>query len=290
MSITSDNKLHEGNLKSINKAEFISAICDFIKSNPDSNLSLQALEDHFKVNKLQIQKIFKKIMGITPKKYVEECRIILFKNNIKNGMPVPEAIYKTGQNYQSWLSSSKLGMGIKQYKSGGIGVTIKYNIFPSKIGMLLVAETEKGICCLDIGSDKEKLFRSLKKEYPRAILIESDELKPRIAAILGYLDGSRIDMPLDIYGTEFQVRVWTAIKAIPYGETKSYSEIADDIGMPRACRAVANACGANPVPLIIPCHRVVGKNGNIGGYGPGVDKKKFLLELEKVNRNKINVK
>ena len=290
MSITSDNKLHEGNLKSINKAEFISAICDFIKSNPDSNLSLQALEDHFKVNKLQIQKIFKKIMGITPKKYVEECRIILFKNNIKNGMHVPEAIYKTGQNSQSWLCSSKLGMGIKQYRSGGIGVTIKYKIFPSKIGMLLVAETEKGICSLDIGSDEETLFRSLKKEYPRAILIESDELKPRIDAILGYLDGSRIDMPLDIYGTEFQVRVWMAIKAIPYGETKSYSEIADDIGMPRACRAVANACGANPVPLIIPCHRVVGKNGNIGGYGPGVDKKRFLLEMEKVNRNKINVK
>ena len=192
----------------------------------------------------------------------------------------------TLQKSHSMRPQSKSEIGIKTLRNQPKGLTIKYKIFNSKIGMLLIAETEKGICSLNIGTDEGLLFSSLQKDFPKATLIEFDGLQPAIDAIIHYLDGDQLDIPVDIYGTEFQAKVWTAIKAIPYGQTKSYSELAEEIGMPTAYRAVANACGANPVPLIIPCHRVVGKKGNLGGYGPGLDKKKFLLDLEKINKNK----
>lgn len=192
----------------------------------------------------------------------------------------------TVQKSHSMWPQSKSGTGIQTLRNQTIDLTINYKIFNSKIGKLLIAGTDKGICSLNIGSDGGLLFSSLQKEFPKATLIESDGLQPAIDAIIHYLDGGQLDIPVDIYGTEFQVKVWAAIKAIPYGATKSYSELAEEIGMPTAYRAVANACGANPVPLIIPCHRVVGKNGHLGGYGPGVDKKKFLLDLEKINKNK----
>ncbi len=287
------NKKHYGNNndKPGNKMKLVSSICDFIRLNPDADLSLDALEDRFKISRYQIQKTFKEIMGITPKKYVEECRIILLKNNLKMGMPVPKAVYMTGQNSQSWLStstSSKLGMGTREYRNGGKGITIKYLISPSNIGMLLVAETDMGICSLNVADNSEILLKSLHDEYPSAILIESSDLRGRVDAILGYLNGDNLNMPVALHGTEFQLRVWTAIRTIPYGQTRSYSDIAEDIGMPKAYRAVANACGSNPVPLIIPCHRVIRKNGAMGGYALGEDKKKFLLELEKNNKDRVN--
>ena len=192
----------------------------------------------------------------------------------------------TVQESHSMRPQSKSGIGIKTLRNQPKGLTIKYKIFNSKIGMLLIAETDKGICSLNIGTDEGLLFSSLQKDFPKAKLIESNRLQAAIDAIIQYLDGGQLDIPVDIYGTEFQAKVWTAIKAIPYGQTKSYSELAEEIGMPTAYRAVANACGANPVPIIIPCHRVVGKNGNLGGYGPGVDKKKFLLDLEKDRANR----
>ena len=193
--------------------------------------------------------------------------------------------------YNSLESQSRtpqIQPGIRTVKHRDIGKDrkIKYRIFTSKIGKILLAETDIGLCSIIIGTDEEVLFSSLQKEFPGAILTESDTMQLEIDAINHYLDGAPLDMPVDIYGTEFQARVWTAIKSIPYGETKSYSELAEEIGMPNAYRAVANACGANPVPLIIPCHRVVGKNGDLGGYGPGMDKKKFLLNLEKKNKDK----
>ncbi|WMT50548.1 MAG: methylated-DNA--[protein]-cysteine S-methyltransferase [Ferroplasma sp.] len=190
-------------------------------------------------------------------------------------------------SYKSLTETSQIQSGIRTVKYGGDGkgVEIKYRIFASKIDKILLAKTDRGVCSIIIGADEELLYGSLQKQFPHATLTESAGMQPEIDSINHYLDGGLLDMPVDICGTEFQVKVWTAINAIPYGETKSYSELAEEIGMPTAYRAVANACGANPVPLIIPCHRVVGKNGSLGGYGPGIDKKKFLLELEKKNKD-----
>ncbi len=189
-------------------------------------------------------------------------------------------------SHKSRKGISQIHPGIQtvKHRLRGTDAEIKYRIFTSKIDKILLAKTERGVCSIIIGADEDILFRSLQKEFPYATLTKSAGLQLEINSINHYLNGGLLDMPVDIYGTEFQVTVWTAISAIPYGETKSYSELAEEIGMPTAYRAVANACGANPVPLIIPCHRVVGKNGNLGGYGPGVNKKKFLLELEKKNK------
>ncbi len=271
----------------MDKFKLVSEICDFIKTNTESDITLSTLENRFGINKYKINRIFIDIMGISTKKYLEERRIFLFKKNLKDGIPVPEAVYLTGQNSQSWVSgnsNTKIGMSIRQYRNGGKGCIIKYISSESGIGTIMVAETKDGICSLNIGNNKDELLKSLIKEFPEARLIESDELNKRMDAILKYLDGGRLKLPVDISGTEFQIKVWTAIKSIPYGETRTYSDIALEINMPDSYRAVANACGKNPVPLIIPCHRVIRKNGDIGGYKPGVEKKKMLLEMESKNK------
>lgn len=266
------------------KTEIVEKICDYIRTNAAEDLSLSALESRFGISRYYLQKTFKEIMGITPRKYVEECRINLLKHNLREGVPIPAAIYKSGYNSQSWLyngATSKLGMPASSYRKGGEGAKIRYDIIQSKLGFLVIAETDSGICALSIGDSEKILVDSLEREFPKAEIARSDEMKESGKAVLEYLEGKELDLPLDVQGTEFQKRVWAAIKTIPYGETKSYSEIAEMIGKPEAHRAVANACGANPVPLIVPCHRVVRKDGSLGGYGLGVDKKEFLLKMEK---------
>ena len=168
-----------------------------------------------------------------------------------------------------------------EYRKGGAGIQIRYLIAESKLGFILVAETDKGICSVSMADAPDQLIRHLSSEFHKATLLQSEEVRDRMNAILEYLDGKKLNLPVDVQGTEFQKRVWAAISRIPYGETRSYNKIAEEIGMPKAYRAVANACGANPVPLIVPCHRVIRKNGGLGGYGMGIERKKYLLAMEK---------
>lgn len=268
------------------KIETVEKICDYIRQNPSSNLSLADLERQFGMGKYSIQKMFKEVMGISPRKYVEECRIMLLKRNLRNGEPLPGAVYKTGYNSQSWLyedPSSKLGMTPSSYRKGGEGAIINFLTAECSLGFLIVAETEHGICALSIGDSEEALEKGLRDEFPKAILTRSEKVRTRINSVLNYFDGQRLSLPLDVIGTDFQMRVWSALRTIPYGETRSYNEVAGMIGMPKAYRAVANACAANHVPLIVPCHRVVRKDGSMGGYALGTHRKKFLLEMEKEN-------
>lgn len=268
------------------RINLVEGICNYIRSNLSSDLSLTVLENQFGVSRYSIQKMFKEIMGITPRKYVEECRISLLKKNLRDGTPVPEAIYQTGYNSQSWLyekSSALLGMKPASYRKGGEGTEIRYLTADCSLGVLIVAETDHGICSVSIGDSEESVEKWLSREFPRAELIRSGKVQKRIKAILDFFDGQSINLPLDIGGTEFQRRVWSTLVTIPYGETRSYNDIAEKIGMPRAYRAVANACASNPVPLIVPCHRVVRKDGSLGGYALGVHRKEKLLEMEKKN-------
>lgn len=268
------------------KTALVEKICDYIRQNPTDDLSLTSLEKIFGLSKFQIQKSFKEIMGITPRKYVEECRIHLLKQNIRDGVPIPSAIYRSGYNSQSWLydnSSSKLGMQASSYRKGGAGTEIRYMISECRLGFLIVAETDHGVCALSIGDTEEQLIRSLTGEFPRADIRRSDSVKKSIDAVLGYFEGQLLNLPLDIHGTDFQKRVWSALRTIPYGEVRTYQQVAEMINMPKAHRAVANACASNPVPLIVPCHRVVRKDGGIGGYALGVWRKKILLQREKEN-------
>ncbi|MGC8515972.1 MAG: bifunctional transcriptional activator/DNA repair enzyme AdaA [Thermoplasmata archaeon] len=266
------------------KIRLVDTVSAYIKENTSGNLSLKVLEDRFHVNRFTIQRAFMDVLGISPRKYAEECRIMRLKDNIRKGEPVTRAIYNSGYNSQNWLyrdSTSKLGMTPSEYRKGGIGIQIRYLISESRLGFILVAETDKGICSVSMSDKLEELVRQLSSEFPNATLLESTQVRDRMNAVLEYLEGGELNLPVDVNGTEFQKRVWAAISRIPYGETRSYNKIAEEIGMPKAYRAVANACGANPVPLIVPCHRVIRKDGGLGGYGMGIERKKYLLAMEK---------
>ena len=276
-----DQKMHSVQNKKISLVDVVST---FIKENSSSKLSLEALEERFEVNKFTIQKAFMDVLGISPRKYAEECRIMHLKDDIRKGEPVTRAIYNSGYNSQNWLyrdSASKLGMTPSEYRNHGKGIQIRYMISESRLGFILVAETDKGICSVSMADSPDQLVKQLSSEFAKATLLKSDKVRDSMNAILEYLDGKKLNLPVDVHGTEFQKRVWAAISRIPYGETMSYNGIAEEIGMPRAYRAVANACGANPVPLIVPCHRVIRKDGGLGGYGMGIERKKYLLDMEK---------
>ena len=288
----SDDRKHDSGLEPaihgreavLSRTEIVESICNYIRENTSADLSLSSLEKNFRISRYSIQRYFMEIMGISPRKYVEECRIQLLKKNLRREEPVPQAIYKTGYNSQSWLyedSTSKLGMMPASYRKEGDGARIRYLTASCSLGFLMVAETDRGICTLSMADTEEQLIRGLYDEFPKAEISRSQSVKKRLDAVLGYFDGQLLNLPVDIRGTDFQRRVWAAILSIPYGETRSYNEIAEKIGMPDSYRAVANACGANPVPLIVPCHRVIRKNGDLGGYGLGIERKKFLLEMEK---------
>jgi AraC family transcriptional regulator of adaptative response/methylated-DNA-[protein]-cysteine methyltransferase len=170
------------------------------------------------------------------------------------------------------------------YRRGGAGATIRYAIIPTHLGRLLVGATDRGVCAVSLGDSEAGQVEALRDEYRAAHLVREDgALAPAVRAILAYLDGSRprIDLPLDIRATAFQGRVWDALRTIPYGDTRSYSDVARAIGQPAAVRAVARACAANPVSLVIPCHRVIRNDGDLGGYRWGADRKRALLERER---------
>lgn len=266
------------------KTRIVEEICDFIRGNISGDLSLSSLEKRFGVSRFTILRSFKDIMGITPRKYVEECRIHKLKINLKEGQVLPKAVYNTGYNSHSWLyedAMAKLGMLPSSYRDGGRGETVRYRIKPCRLGLVMVAETDYGICALSIADSEEDLVRSLKSEYNKAQLVMSESVDPQMEKVLDYFDGQLLNLPVAVKGTEFQRRVWAAILTIPYGETRSYNEVAEMVGNPKAYRAVANACASNPVPLIVPCHRVLRKNGDMGGYALGLHRKKYLLDMER---------
>jgi AraC family transcriptional regulator of adaptative response/methylated-DNA-[protein]-cysteine methyltransferase len=284
-----DNTSFEHNEKS----KLVDLVSTYIKEHTSENLSLEALGARFQVNKYVIQRAFMDILGISPRKYAEECRIMRLKDNIRKGEPIPRAIYNCGYKSQNWLyrdSTSKLGMTPSENRKGGKGIQIRYISSESRLGFIMVAETDKGICSVNMADTPDQLLRQLASEFPNATLFESDAVRNSMNAILNYLEGKKLNLPVDVHGTEFQKRVWAAISRIPYGETMSYNKIAQVIGMPKAYRAVANACGANPVPLIVPCHRVIRKDGSLGGYGMGLERKRYLLDMEKsVVRKSSNI-
>lgn len=172
------------------------------------------------------------------------------------------------------------------YRRGGEGLRIEYAIAKSPVGRLLVAATARGVCAVylgDAGSD-QTLVDALAGEYPSANVSQANGgVRRWIDVILQHLDGKQrhLELPVDVKATAFQHRVWQQLRAIPYGETRSYREIAERLGAPRAARAVGRACATNPISLIVPCHRAVREDGGLGGYRWGIDRKKRLLAHER---------
>lgn len=259
---------------------------EYLDEHPTSRITLDALARKVGASASHLQRTFKRAMGLSPAEYARMKRHQQFKSAMRNGRTVSEATYEAGFGSSSRAyenAAGALGMTPAAYRKGGDGLEIQYAITRSPIGMILVAWTSRGLCSVKIGDSRDAVTMALRGEFPNAALKRAPELSPFAAAMLEHVTGDRpeMDLPLDIRATAFQLRVWRALKQIPYGETRSYSEVAASIGAPRAARAVARACATNPVALAIPCHRVVRNDGSLGGYGFGVRRKEALLATEK---------
>lgn len=258
----------------------------------DSPITLSALASHAGIGAHQLERTFRGIMGITPRQYADERRMNRLKSRLQKGADVTTALYDAGFSSSSRLyerAPAQLGMTPATYQRGGRGMSIHYTIADSPLGRLLVAATQRGVSAVYLGDSDARLKAALKQEYPRAA-IERDQsgLAGWVSAILNHLRGREphLDLPLDIRATAFQRRVWEELRRIPYGTTKTYSEVARAIGHPTAVRAVARACATNPVSVVVPCHRVVREDGNLAGYRWGLDRKERLLERERATAAK----
>lgn len=273
------------------QTEMIRETCRYIEENADSPITLAQLSNHLNVSPFHFQRAFKREMGITPRQYVEIYRHEKLKSNLKLGEAVADATYEAGFGSSSRVyenAGMRLGMTPARYRKGGEGVKISYTIANSPLGLLLLAATAQGICVASFGEDEQSLEAALRKEYPNAIL-QRDEanLHEWIKLILEHLKGKtpKLDLPLAVSFTPFQGKVWEKLREIPYGSSCSYREVARAVGNSKAARAVARACASNPVALLIPCHRVVRGNGELGGYRWGLERKRTLLEREQENIN-----
>jgi AraC family transcriptional regulator, regulatory protein of adaptative response / methylated-DNA-[protein]-cysteine methyltransferase len=234
----------------------------------------------------QLLRAFKRVVGITPKEYRDARRVARFKHELKRRAHVSPAVYEAGYGSSSRVyerAHAQLGMTPATYARGGVATEIAYTVVPCSLGRLLVAATPRGVCRVGLGDSAAALETELAAEFPAAtIRRDPGEIETWVHAILEYLDGREphLDLPLDIRATAFQRRVWQELQRIPYGQTRSYADVARRIGNPKATRAVARAVSTNPAALIIPCHRVVRENGDLGGYRWGAERKRALLERE----------
>ncbi len=266
--------------------EMVKAICRYIEQHLDEPLTLARLGSEFRQSPFHLQRTFKSVLGITPRAYADSCRMNQLKGNLRAGHSVTRSMYDAGYSSSSRLyerTASQLGMTPDKYRRGAIAAPIRYTFADSPLGRMLIAATDKGICAIQFADSDGELEQGLRHEFPFAIRRRDDEaMRPWKEDLLRQMRGQRLNaaLPLDIQATAFQRRVWSHLQTIPFGRTRSYAAVAKAIGQPTATRAVARACATNPVAVAIPCHRVVSKNGDSGGYRWGVARKKSLLELE----------
>jgi AraC family transcriptional regulator of adaptative response/methylated-DNA-[protein]-cysteine methyltransferase len=236
-----------------------------------------------------VQRLFKKEVGVSPLQYQRALRAGRLRSGLKQGGTVTNAIYEAGFGSSSRAyEGSQLGMTPARFAQGGCGEQINYTTARSAFGWLVVGATERGLCWLALGANSTEAEASLREEFPLATLKRDPALATMVDAALGVVEGENSrdkaaapQVPLDLRGTAFQLRVWQALRAIPRGQTRSYSQLARDLGDPKATRAVARACATNRVALVVPCHRVVGASGSLTGYRWGVERKRQLLEAER---------
>jgi AraC family transcriptional regulator, regulatory protein of adaptative response / methylated-DNA-[protein]-cysteine methyltransferase len=249
-------------------------------------MTLAELSKHVGVSRFHLQRLFKRATGLSPREYQSARRMQHVKHGLRKGDDVTTALYDAGFGSPSRLyekASQQLGMTPGTYRRAGAGMTIQYATVASPLGRLLVAATPHGLCAVRFGDNASELERELRAEF-RAAEIHRDDaaLQPFLQRLLASLRGemTTVDLPLDVRATAFQKKVWDALRRIPRGAMRSYSEVAREIGDPKAVRAVARACASNPVAIAVPCHRVVRSDGEMAGYRWGAERKKKLLEQE----------
>jgi len=267
------------------QTKMIEKICRLLEQS-EATLTLDVLAQHAQMSRFHFQRTFKKIIGVTPKQYQQALRAQCVQIALHEAPSVTDAMYAAGFNssghfYQG--SDAMLGMTPTTFRAGGAAVDIQFGTATCALGMVLIAATSKGVCCIELGDNANTLIELLQRRYPRA------NFSPMTAQTAQWLQQlirwieqpqSALQLPLDIQGTAFQRQVWEALRAIPLGTTASYTEIAARIGKPKAVRAVATACANNQLALIIPCHRVIRGNGELAGYRWGIERKRELLRRE----------
>ncbi len=264
----------------------VADLCDYIRAHLDGPLTLAALGRQAGMSPAHLQRVFKRVVGVSPRRFADACRLAHLKSKLKRGDTVTTAMTAAGYGSSSRLyerATDQLGMTPGQYQKGG-PVTIRFTTAECPVGRVILAATGKGICWLSFGTTDKQMEVALRAEFPKAVVGRNDtDLKPWMDELQRHFAGEQphLDLPLDVRATAFQRRVWDALLAIPYGETRSYKEVAEAIGAPKAVRAVARACATNPVAVVVPCHRVIGTDGKLHGYAGGLHRKKKLLDAEK---------
>lgn len=263
----------------------ITQACRLIE-NTDELLSLESLAQSQNLSSYHFHRLFKSITGVTPRAYAIAQRALKIRTELTKDTSITDAIYQAGFNSNSRFyatSEEVLGMTPTNFKNGGNSETINYSIGACSFGSILVAHSEKGICAILIHDDDKPLLADLQTRFPKATLNEeSTDYKHWLEQVIHFVEAPKkgLELPLDIRGTLFQQHVWQLLQNIPLGTTASYTDIATQLGDPKAVRAVARACAANPIALLVPCHRVVRSDGGISGYRWGVENKRTLIARE----------
>jgi len=270
-------------------------LCVFIRENLETSLTLATLGQQAGMSPAHLQRVFKRVVGVSPRQFAEACRLDQLKSKLRRGDNVTTAMTAAGYGSSSRLyerANDRLGMTPGQYRNGGLQngepVMIRFTTAKCPVGRVILAATERGICWLSFGDTDKQMEIALRAEFPKANVARGDvELKPWLEELQRHFAGEQphIDLPLDVRATAFQKRVWDALRTIPYGETRSYKQVAEAIGSPTSVRAVARACATNPVAVVVPCHRVIGTDGKLHGYAGGLHRKKKLLDAEKKKRD-----
>jgi AraC family transcriptional regulator of adaptative response/methylated-DNA-[protein]-cysteine methyltransferase len=266
-------------------AALVADLCRVIEAAEEPP-DLQQLAQHARMSPHHLHRVFRRVTGLTPKAYAIAHRARRVREELDRSSTVTEAIYGAGYNSGGRFyadAGDVLGMTPTRYRAGGAGTEIRFAIGQCSLGAILVARSERGVCAILMGDDPDVLVRDLQDRFARARLVGGDAaFEQWVAQVVGFVEAPRtgLHLPLDVRGTIFQQRVWQALRDIPSGQTASYTEIASRIGAPKAVRAVAQACAANPLAVAIPCHRVVRSDGGLSGYRWGVERKRALLERE----------
>jgi AraC family transcriptional regulator, regulatory protein of adaptative response / methylated-DNA-[protein]-cysteine methyltransferase len=266
-------------------AEKVATACRLIDA-AETSPSLTQLAAHAGLSRFHFHRVFKAVTGLTPKAYVAAHKLQRLRQKLDANMKVTDAIYAAGYGSSSRFyetASQALGMQPTQYVQGGKQAQIYFALAQCSLGAVLVARSAKGVCAIAMGDDPALLLCALQDRFPLAQLIGGDPaFESMVATVLAFIESPKLglNLPLDIQGTVFQQRVWQALREIPCGETVTYSALASRLGMPKAVRAVASACAANTLAVVIPCHRVIRQDGSLSGYRWGVARKQALLAKE----------
>ncbi len=264
----------------------------------EERITLELLGEQSGLSPYHLQRKFKELLGLTPAQYIRARKSERLKGELKRGETVSRATFGAGYGSSSRVygdSDKRLGMTPATYRRGGAGAHINYVTARTSLGTLLVAATDRGVCAVTLGNDAKTLEAALEVEYPAATLTRgatpSSSLGLWVEEIIEAVDSDRVrlDIPFDIQASAFQWKVWRELQKIPFGETRSYGEIANAIGAPKAARAVASACAHNRAAVIIPCHRVIRQSGALGGYRWGLERKRQLIEKERAMKEEGHV-